>query len=69
MLARAMLVPLLDSLPVPPSKPEARLLQALEMADEGIAMKRLALRRQHPDETEEEIAARLRRWLHHEDSR
>jgi hypothetical protein len=40
-----------------------RVRMALELQAAGIEMKRLALRRQHPDESEEQVAERPRSWL------
>jgi hypothetical protein len=48
--------------------PAERLRLALETADAGIALKRSALRVRHPDESESEIDARLRRWLRRQDA-
>ena len=40
-----------------------RLRTALDLADSGIQMRRSQLRRAYPDESAEEIRARLDRWL------
>lgn len=40
-----------------------RLKQAFDLFEAGVSMKRAALRREHPDVDEDEIAARLRSWL------
>ena len=40
-----------------------RLLEAVEMHEYGVEMKRRTLRREHPTESEREIDARLARWL------
>ncbi|MEE8601302.1 hypothetical protein [Euzebya tangerina] len=40
-----------------------RLRSALALHDAGVALMRQNLRRRHPDEDEEQIAARLRAWL------
>ena len=40
-----------------------RLEQAIELHTIGVEMKRRALTREHPEESEAEIEARLRRWL------
>ncbi|HEY4120318.1 MAG TPA: hypothetical protein VGM56_20775 [Byssovorax sp.] len=45
------------------TSPEARAAQALEAMRAGIRLKRAALRRKFPAETDDEIDARLRRWL------
>ena len=42
----------------------ARLRTAAELHDVGVAMKRLNLRRAHPDADEAEITAMLTAWLH-----
>jgi hypothetical protein len=47
--------------------PRERARQALELMRTGIRLQRLALRRQFPDATEEEIEQRLRQWLARED--
>ena len=52
--------------PLPEGEAAAvRLRVALEMADAGIEMMRLSLRRQHPEATPEAVDALLREWLHH----
>lgn len=40
-----------------------RLLLAAQMADAGLAMMRQTFKRQHPDEADPEIEARLAAWL------
>jgi hypothetical protein len=40
-----------------------RLLQALEVMRDGFLLKRANLRRQYPDETEDQIDARLTAWM------
>jgi hypothetical protein len=40
-----------------------RLVQALEVMHDGFVLKRANLRRQYPDETEDEIDARLATWM------
>jgi hypothetical protein len=40
-----------------------RLRTALDLADAGIAMKRMQFRRTYPEETSEEIDRRLNLWL------
>lgn len=57
----------LDKLPNVPSTPRERLLRALEMYEEGVAMQRLVFRRRHPSYSEEEIEHLLRGWLARED--
>jgi hypothetical protein len=42
---------------------EARMRAAIELRDAMIAMRREALRRELPKASEEEIDARLRRWV------
>ncbi len=44
-------------------KTAARGLLALDLMEAGIDMKRLQLRRAHPEETDAQIGARLRAWL------
>lgn len=41
----------------------ARFRAALAMADLGVQLMRQTLRRRHPDVSEAEVDARLRRWL------
>jgi hypothetical protein len=43
--------------------PEVRAAQAFEAMRTGIRLRRTALRALHPDASEEEIEALLRRWL------
>jgi hypothetical protein len=43
------------------------LLKACELHDMGVAIMRQNLRRQYPDETDEQIRRRLRAWLHREE--
>lgn len=40
-----------------------RLLQALEMYEVGIRLRRETLRREHPEASEEELERLLRAWL------
>ncbi len=40
-----------------------RILLAAEMADAGVTMMRESLKRRFPDESEEQITARLHQWL------
>ena len=58
----------LDSLPSGAQSPRDKLLQALAMYEEGVAMQRLTLRRQHPDLSEEELEQKLDLWLRREDA-
>ncbi len=43
--------------------PATKLRQALEAMATGIRLKRVSLRRRHPNASEEELAAMLRAWL------
>ena len=43
--------------------PAEKLVQALELAEAGIRLKRAALRNRHPDLSEREIDLALARWL------
>lgn len=43
--------------------PGEKLLQALELASDGIALKRVALRVQHPNASEAEVEALWLAWL------
>ncbi len=42
-----------------------RLRLAFKLHEEGVMLMRQNLRRRHPDESEAEVDARLRAWLHH----
>jgi hypothetical protein len=42
------------------------LLIACDLHDTGVALMRQNLRRQYPEETDEQIGRRLRAWLHRE---
>lgn len=53
----------LDHLPMPAFTASERLLQALEMYDEGVQLQLNNLRRRHPQLSEAELAAMLDRWL------
>lgn len=57
----------LDRLPEEPLTPRDKLLAALEMYEEGVAMQRLLLVRQNPKLDPAEIEVRLDRWLARED--
>lgn len=56
----------LDSLPSPKLSPRDRLLQALEMYDEGVQLQLNNLRRHHPGLGDAELARMLDRWLRRE---
>ena len=43
--------------------PEERARQTLDLMQAGYRLKRAALHARHPDEAEEQIEARFRRWL------
>jgi hypothetical protein len=58
----------LNSLPSDPQSPRDKLLQALAMYEEGVAMQRLTLKRQHPDLSDEELEQKLDLWLRREDA-
>ena len=47
--------------------PRAKLLAALEMYDDGVAMQRLTFRRRFPELTENELQRKLDGWLARED--
>jgi hypothetical protein len=47
-----------------PDDAAAKLRTAIEMHEMGVALMEQNLRRMHPEEPEEAIAARLRAWLH-----
>ncbi|MFA5505959.1 MAG: hypothetical protein WC314_08350 [Vulcanimicrobiota bacterium] len=41
-----------------------RLRLAAQLSDDGILMKKMKLRREYPDSSDEELTALLRSWLH-----
>lgn len=47
----------------PELTPSQKLRLAIEMAEQGIAMKRRTLRRQRPEATDAEVDALLQAWL------
>jgi hypothetical protein len=51
----------------PTGTPAERMRACLAMYDEGVALQRLAFRRQHPDLPEADIDALLQRWLERAD--
>lgn len=57
----------LDALPEPPLSARERLLAALQMYDEGVALQRSAMRRRSPELSKPELDAKLQRWLARED--
>lgn len=57
----------LDRLPTPRKTRKERLLEALAMYDEGLALQRLVFRRRHPELTDAEIDGLMQRWLARED--
>lgn len=57
----------LDQLPTTPKTPREKMLEALAMYEEGVALQRLNLRRRHPDLSDEEIERKLESWLLRED--
>jgi hypothetical protein len=48
---------------VPPPSSAEKLLQALELMDVGLRLKRAALTRQHPHATAAELEQLFREWL------
>jgi len=42
-----------------------RLRMALDLADSGIRMRRVQLRREHPEATDEELRELFKEWLRH----
>jgi Rv0078B-related antitoxin len=58
----------LDALPLPALSAREKLLAALEMYDEGVALQRLVLRRRSPQLSEPELDAALQRWLARDDA-
>ncbi len=57
----------LDHLPEATKTPRDKLLAALEMYEEGVAMQRLNLQRQYPHLDAGELDDKLARWLARED--
>ena len=55
--------PPLDLADPPRLTPADKLRLAIEMAEQGIAMKRRSLAREHPDADEEAVDRMLRAWL------
>ncbi len=56
----------LDELPQLKQTAAERMVQALHLYDEGVAIKRLSLKRLHPEANAAEIEALLDRWLQRE---
>ena len=56
----------LDRLPTPSLTPTQRLLQALEMYEEGVELQLNNLRRRHPDLDDRALARLLDHWLRRE---
>jgi len=56
----------LDRLPSPVLTPSERLVQALEMYDEGVELQQNNLRRRHPRLSAAELQSLLERWLRRE---
>jgi hypothetical protein len=57
----------LDALPGDGASPACKLLQALSLYEEGLAMQRLNLRRRFPDLSEREMDRAIDRWLARQD--
>jgi hypothetical protein len=57
----------LDALANDGATPGQKLLQALSLYEEGLAMQRLSLRRRLPGVSEQEIDRAIERWLARED--
>jgi hypothetical protein len=57
----------LDALPGDGASPGLKILQALSLYEEGLAMYRLNLRRRFPSLSEEELARAIDRWLARQD--
>jgi len=56
----------LDDLPTPSLTPRERLLQALEMYEEGVVLQLNNLRRLHPELDDPALARLLDQWLRRE---
>jgi len=57
----------LDCLAGEPQSPRDKLLAALEMYEDGVAMQRLTFQRRFPELTEKELQPKLDSWLARED--
>lgn len=57
----------LDNLPVPARTRREKMLEALALYDEGVAMQRIHFRRRYPELSAEEIERKLESWLLRED--
>ena len=57
-------MPGMFDLPDPPSTPAQRLRMSLAMYEDGLAIEREKLRRQHPNASEAELSDLLAAWLH-----
>jgi hypothetical protein len=66
-LARMQLDDALNQLAGDAQTPRDKLLAALEMYDDGVALQRMTFRRQFPELTEQELQRKLDRWLARED--
>jgi hypothetical protein len=58
----------LDTLDRDPRRPAQKLREALAMYDEGLALQRRTLRRQHPRLSAEDLDRKLSSWLLREES-
>lgn len=66
-LARMLLEDALNRLAGDAQTPRDKLLAALEMYDDGVAMQQLVFRRRFPELTEHELQRKLDGWLARED--
>jgi hypothetical protein len=66
-LARMQLDDALNRLASDAQTPRDKLLAALEMYDDGVAMQRLSFQRRFPEVTEMELQRKLDGWLARED--
>ena len=57
----------LDLLPEPPLTPAERMRSAFMLFEAGVEMKRLSLKRQHPELNQAELEAHLMAWLQQAD--
>lgn len=53
----------LDQLPEQRTSPAQRMLDALALFEDGVAMPRLTLKRRHPSASPEQLEELLRSWL------
>ncbi|MCH2109416.1 MAG: hypothetical protein MK135_08800 [Polyangiaceae bacterium] len=53
----------LDKMNAPVLSPAQRIHEVFELFEHGVALKRLSLKRQFPDASDEDLSDKLRLWL------